>query len=109
MPWPCFALGKKCLVPIEQEVGWAPQPIWMQMLKKSSVPKRDQTSAIQSAVRHYTDKDTLAPNKRGRRVEKNPLYMEDRCLNTIPCPLFTNFYQQYYSQDSLTIQQSIKF
>jgi hypothetical protein len=43
-------------VPMVQETGWAPEPISMQRLEeKSSASVSNQTLAVQSTVRHYTD------------------------------------------------------
>jgi hypothetical protein len=54
--------GKEPLVPIVYEAVWAPEPVWMQKLEeKSSAPVGDWTPAVQSIVRHYTDRATLAP------------------------------------------------
>jgi hypothetical protein len=47
--------GKGPQVPIGQEAGWAPEPVWTQGLEeKSSASVRDRTPVVQSAVRHYT-------------------------------------------------------
>jgi hypothetical protein len=54
--------GKEPPVPIVQEVGWAPQPVWTQGLEeKSSASVGGSTPAVQSAVRHCTDWATPAP------------------------------------------------
>jgi hypothetical protein len=46
--------GKEPLVPIGQEAGWAPEPVWMQRLEeKFSTSVGDRTPVVQSAVRHY--------------------------------------------------------
>jgi hypothetical protein len=46
-------------VPIEQEAGWASEPVWTQRLEeKSFAPARDRTPnlpVVQSVVRHCTD------------------------------------------------------
>jgi hypothetical protein len=48
--------GKEPPVPIVQEAGWAPEPVWTQRLEeKSSSYVGDQTPAVQSVVRHCTD------------------------------------------------------
>jgi hypothetical protein len=48
--------GKGPPVPIEQEAGWTPEPVWTQGLEeKSSAPAGDRTPVVQSVVRHYTD------------------------------------------------------
>jgi hypothetical protein len=48
--------GKGLPVPIEQEAGWAPEPVWTQRLEeKSSASVEDRTPVVQSMVRHYTD------------------------------------------------------
>jgi hypothetical protein len=57
-------LGKEPLVPIGQEAGWAPEPVWTQRLEeKSSASARDRTPVVQSIVSHYTDWATPAPKK----------------------------------------------
>jgi hypothetical protein len=49
-------------VPIGQEAGWAPEPVWTQRLEEnSSVSVGDRTQIVQSVVRHYTDCATPAP------------------------------------------------
>jgi hypothetical protein len=56
--------GKGPPVPIGQEAGWAPEPIWTQRPEeKSFASVGDQTPVTQSVVRHYTDWATLAPIK----------------------------------------------
>jgi hypothetical protein len=48
--------GKGPPVPIGQEAGWAPEPVWTQRLdEKSSASVGDRTPVVQSVVRHYTD------------------------------------------------------
>jgi hypothetical protein len=43
-------------VPIVQDSGWAPEPLWMQRLEeKFPASIGDCTSVIQSVVTHYTD------------------------------------------------------
>jgi hypothetical protein len=40
-------------VPIGQEAGWAPEPVWTQRLEeKSFVSAEDRTPVVQSVVRH---------------------------------------------------------
>jgi hypothetical protein len=42
-------------VPIGQEAGWAPEPVWTQRLEeKSSASVGDGTPVVQSVVSHYT-------------------------------------------------------
>jgi hypothetical protein len=44
--WP----GERTPVPIGQEVGWAPEPVWTQRLEeKSFAPVRDRTSVARSS------------------------------------------------------------
>jgi hypothetical protein len=51
-------------VPIVQETGWAPEPVWTQRLEEnSSASVGDRTPVVQSVVRHYTDWAT--PDPRG--------------------------------------------
>jgi hypothetical protein len=53
--------GKGPPVPIGQEAGWAPEPVWTQGLEeKSSAPVGDRTQIVQPVVRHYTDWATAA-------------------------------------------------
>jgi hypothetical protein len=48
--------GKESQVPTEQEVGWAPEPVWTQRLgEKPSASVGDRTPVVQSAVSHCTD------------------------------------------------------
>jgi hypothetical protein len=48
--------GKEPSVPIVQEAGWAPEPVWTQEVKeKSFAPVGDRTLFVQSVIRHYAD------------------------------------------------------
>jgi hypothetical protein len=59
--------GKVPQVPIGQEAGWAPEPVWTQKLEvKSSAPCPHRGSnpdrpVVQPVVRHYTAWSTPAP------------------------------------------------
>jgi hypothetical protein len=47
--------GKGPPVPIVQEAGWAPEPVWTERLEeKSFAPAGDRTPVVQLIVRHYT-------------------------------------------------------
>jgi hypothetical protein len=47
--------GKGPPVPIVQEAGWAPEPVWTQRLEeKSFASAGDRTPVVQPVVRHYT-------------------------------------------------------
>jgi hypothetical protein len=62
--------GKEPAVPIGQEVGWTPQPIWTTWRRENSCPYRDSNSdhsVVQHVASHYTDYAILAPN---RQVDK---------------------------------------
>jgi hypothetical protein len=64
-PRPSHALppGKGHPVPIVEEAGWAPEPVWMQTLEeKSSASVGDRTPTVQSIDRHYTDQATWLVN-----------------------------------------------
>jgi hypothetical protein len=54
-------------VPIGQEAGWAPEPVWTQR-KKSSASVGDRTPAIQSVVSHCTDRATPAPKLHTKKL-----------------------------------------
>jgi hypothetical protein len=63
-PRPRFAPGKGPRVPIVQEAGWAPEPVWTQRLEENSLPLlgiEPCRPVFQSVVRHYTDWATPAP------------------------------------------------
>jgi hypothetical protein len=48
--------GSRPPIPIGQEAGWAPEPIWTQRLEeKSSAFVGGRTPVVQSVIRHYTD------------------------------------------------------
>jgi hypothetical protein len=54
--------GKEPPVPIVQEAGWAPRPIWTQGLEEiSSASVGDRTPIVQPVVRHCTAWVTAAP------------------------------------------------
>jgi hypothetical protein len=56
--------GKRLPVPIVQEAGWAPEPVWTQRLEEKSFclcrGSNLDRPVIQSVVRHYTDLATPA-------------------------------------------------
>jgi hypothetical protein len=55
-PGRALSPGKVPPVPIGQEAGWAPEPVWTQRLEeKSSAPVGDRTPIVQPVVRHKTD------------------------------------------------------
>jgi hypothetical protein len=63
MPRPRFTPGKGPPLPIQQEAGWAPEPVWTQRLEgKSSVSVGDRSLVVHSVVRHYSDWATPAPS-----------------------------------------------
>jgi hypothetical protein len=48
--------GKEPSVPIVQEAGWAPEPVWTQRLgEKFFAAAGDRTPVVQSVVRYYTE------------------------------------------------------
>jgi hypothetical protein len=54
--------GKGPPVPIVQEAGWAPEPVWTQRIQeKSYAPAGDRTPIVQPVVRHYTAWANPAP------------------------------------------------
>jgi hypothetical protein len=54
-PAALLPLGKGTPLPIVQETGLAPEPVWTQRLQeKSSAPAGDRTPIAQPVVRHYT-------------------------------------------------------
>jgi hypothetical protein len=55
-PGRVLAPGKGLTVPIVQEAGRAPEPVWSQRLEEKSFPSAgDRTSIVQSVARHYND------------------------------------------------------
>jgi hypothetical protein len=47
-----LSLGKGPPVPVGQEAGWAPDPVWTQRLEKDSLAcSGDRTSVVQSVAR----------------------------------------------------------
>jgi hypothetical protein len=69
------APGKGPPVPIVQEAGRGPEPVWTQRLEeKSFAPAGEWTPVIQSVVRHYIDWAIPAPmqnNKTLKSKEQN--------------------------------------
>jgi hypothetical protein len=69
-PGYALPLGKGSPVPIVQDDGWAPEPVWTQSLerkKKFLCPCRGSNldlPVVQSVVRHYTDWATRLHNSR---------------------------------------------
>jgi hypothetical protein len=69
--WSASCLGRAPPppVPIVQDAGWAPEPVWMQRLEeKSSASVGDRTPIVQSVFRHYT-----VPNG---RIEKTKMFIK---------------------------------
>jgi hypothetical protein len=57
--------GKGPPVPIGQEAGWVPKPVWTQRLEeKFSAPVGDRTPVVQSVVSHCTNQTTPAPRSK---------------------------------------------
>jgi hypothetical protein len=55
LPGRALPPGKGPPVPIGQEAGWAPEPVWTQGIEeKSFAPAGDRTPIVQPVVRHYT-------------------------------------------------------
>jgi hypothetical protein len=63
-------------VPIVQEAGWAPEPVWTQGLEeKSSDPVGDRTPIVQPVVRHYTAWAAVAPQRNsGSQINTYPTF-----------------------------------
>jgi hypothetical protein len=58
--------GKEPPVPIVQEAGWAPEPVWTQRLEEElSASVGDRTPAVQFVVIHYTELTEENQNKFG--------------------------------------------
>jgi hypothetical protein len=54
-PGRAFTPGERTPVPIVQEAGRAPEPVWTQRLdEKSFAPAGDRSPVVQPVVRHYT-------------------------------------------------------
>jgi hypothetical protein len=54
-PAALYPRGKRPPVPIGQEVGWAPDPVWTEILEeKSSASVGDRTPVVLSVIRHVT-------------------------------------------------------
>jgi hypothetical protein len=56
--------AKEFPLPIGQEAGWAPEPVWTMWRKEKSCPYRDSksdTSAVQPVASRYTDCTIPAP------------------------------------------------
>jgi hypothetical protein len=58
-PGRALAPGKRPPVPIVQEAGWAPEPVWTQRLEEKSFRlcqgSNFQRPVVQPVARHYTD------------------------------------------------------
>jgi hypothetical protein len=55
-PGRALSQGKGPQVPIWQEAGWTPEPVWTQRLEeKSSASVGGRTPVVQSLVSHYTE------------------------------------------------------
>jgi hypothetical protein len=58
-PGRALAPGKRHPVPIVQEAGWAPEPVWTQRLEENHLCLRRGSNldrpVVQSVARHYND------------------------------------------------------
>jgi hypothetical protein len=65
-PLPRFIPGERTSVPIVQEAGWAPEPVWTQRIEEKSFHlcrgSNLDRPVVQSVARHYTDWATPAPS-----------------------------------------------
>jgi hypothetical protein len=74
--------GKEPPVPIVQEAGWAPEPVWTRRLEeKCSASVGDRTPAVQSVVRHYTDWANLLIHTANETSEE--MIFKIFCMNII--------------------------
>jgi hypothetical protein len=68
-PRPRLPPGKGPPVPFGQEVGWAPEPVWIHRIEEKSflpLPRMNpDRPVVQPVVRHYTARTNLAPVKAG--------------------------------------------
>jgi hypothetical protein len=61
-PRPSFTLGKGSPLPIGQEAGWAPEPVWTQRLEeKSFASAGDRTPVVQSVVQRFSSFYNVSP------------------------------------------------
>jgi hypothetical protein len=105
--------GKGSPVPIGQEAGWAPEPIWTQRLEeKSSVG--DRTPVVQSVFTHYTHWATAAQQQNYRldtRRDTNDAHIEiinNGCKPTRPHSITTHKTTQCHDpQDHIRSQTSL--
>jgi hypothetical protein len=76
-------------VPTVQEAVWDPEPVWTQRLEeKSSAPVGDRTPAVQSVVRHCTDRATrLTFNNTNRNFLAERMFIN---RNSAPCSELVN-------------------
>jgi hypothetical protein len=65
-PAELYPRGKDSTVPIGQEAGWSPDPVWTQRLEEKTLCLRRSSNldrpVVQSVARHCTDLATPAPN-----------------------------------------------
>jgi hypothetical protein len=54
-------MGEQPPVPIVEDAGWVPEPVWMLWSREKSRPSQEPTPAFHPVVRRYTDWTLLAP------------------------------------------------
>jgi hypothetical protein len=54
-PAALFPPGKRPPVPIGQEAGWAPEPVWTHRPEEKSLASVEDRPVVQSVARHCTD------------------------------------------------------
>jgi hypothetical protein len=60
-PAALYSRGKDPRLPIGQQAGWAPEPVWTQRLEEKYFASiGDRTPVVHSVTNHYTDGATAA-------------------------------------------------
>jgi hypothetical protein len=99
LPGPALPSGKGLPVPIGQEAGWDPEPVWTQRLEERSFclcrGSNFDRPVVQSVARHYTDWATPASLSvsTGEEYERTQLMGCNLCpirgVNRIPAPVYS--------------------
>jgi hypothetical protein len=101
-PRPRFIPGERTPVPVVQEAGWAPEPVWTQRLKEKSFPSAGNRTPIAQPSSPYSD--TILACAMAQAVCYRPLTTESRVRSRVnPCGISWEklYWDRFFSDSSV--------